>query len=436
MQGGFIGELVFILVLIGINAFFAASEIAIVSLNNAKVKRQAEEGDETAKILTDLIHEPSKFLATIQVGITLSGFFVSASAAVGITHSLASLIRMTGAPFLAKITDSLAFVIVTVFVAFITLIFGELVPKRLALQRSEEISKIVVRPLHLLSVIAFPFVRFLSLTTTAILRMFGYRQDDNDARITEEEIRFMVDVGEEKGVIRETEREMIDNIFEFNDTMVAGIMTPRTDVVAVGIDESIEEIIKVVIYEKYTRIPVYEGSLDNIVGILHTKDLLQGLVSNPGEGLKLKKIIRPAYFVPVYKKIDVLFRELQQRKNHMAVIIDEYGGTAGIVTMEDLLEEIVGNIFDEYDEEEKEVEKLDDSTYMVNGSMDLDRMNDSLDIELPEDEYETLGGFVMGLLGRIPSEDEHPVVEYAGIVFKVEKVDDKRIEKVKVCKAR
>jgi putative hemolysin len=264
------------------------------------------------------------------------------------------------------------------------------------------------------------------------VRLFGIDPAAEEEMVTEEEIRMLVDVGEEKGAIDENEREMINNIFEFDNKEVCDIMTHRTEIVGIPITASIKEIMDIVKEAKFTRYPVYEENIDDIIGILNIKDFIQ--LTEDRNDFCLKNIIRQPYFVPSSKKADELFRELQSTKTHMAVVIDEYGGTAGIVTIEDLLEEIVGNIFDEYDEEEKEFEKLDENTFIISGVTSLDRVTEVLDVDLPVDDYDTLSGFIIGQLGRIPEEGETPEVEFEEIVFKVEKVEEKRIARVKACK--
>lgn len=245
----------------------------------------------------------------------------------------------------------------------------------------------------------------------------------------------MIDVGEEKGTIDEIEKQFINNVFDFDDKVAADIMTHRTRVVAIPVDSSLADIVAMLNTEKYTRIPVYDDSIDNIIGILHVKDLLLFLTNNGKQDFDIRKLIRTPYFVPESKKLDVLFRELQLIKVHMVVVVDEYGGTAGIITVEDLLEEIVGNIFDEYDEEEHKFEKIDDSTYLFDGSISLDQVTELINVALPVEEYDTLSGYVIGQLGQIPNEGEKPVVEMDNLVFKVEEIEDKTIAKIKVCKA-
>jgi putative hemolysin len=256
-----------------------------------------------------------------------------------------------------------------------------------------------------------------------------------EEEVTEEEIRMMIDVGEENGVLNETEKEMIDGIFEFDNTLAKEIMTPRTNVFTLDIEISVKEIIDKVLEEQYSRIPVYEEETDNIIGILFMKDLFIAVTKTKPEEICIRDLLRQAYFVPETKNIDILFRELQKSKNHMAILIDEYGGFSGIVTIEDLIEEVMGNIFDEYDEDYESseyIQKMDNSTYMVSGMVGIDEINEKLNINLPSEHFDTVGGFVIDLLGSIPKDNEEPVVEYENLVIKVEKINEKRIELLKI----
>lgn len=429
-------EVIFLVILIALNGFFAASEIAMITLNDNKIRLQAEEGDKKAKLIKKLLDNPSGFLATIQIGITLAGFLASAFASESFAYRIVNLIKATGIAIPETVLKTVSMVLITLILAYFTLVLGELVPKRLAMKKAEPISMFAIGPLNILSKITYPFVKFLTLSTNFFVRLFGVDPNEEDEQVTEEEIRMMVDVGEEKGTIDEIEKVMINNIFEFDNKTAEEIMTHRTRIAALPVDASFSQAINLINVEKYSRIPVYEGNIDNIVGVLQTKDIIEFISKNsPHTSFDLKNIIRQPYFVPASKRTDELFRELQRQKNHFAIIIDEYGGTAGIVTIEDLIEEIVGNIFDEYDEEEKFVDKVDENTFMINGSSSLDLVADYLEVELPTEDYETLSGFIVGQLGRIPKKDDKPTVEFNGLLFKVEKVENKRISKVKVCKA-
>lgn len=427
-----ISELLLLMLLVALNAFFAATEIALISLNDNKIRYMAEEGNKKASLLIKILGEPSKFLATIQIGITLAGFLASAFAADTFAGPLVELIKKTNLPISETVLKNVSVILITIILSYFTLVFGELVPKRLGMKKAESISFFVVTPLRALSTITSPFVKLLTVSTNFIVRLFGIDPAAEEEMVTEEEIRMLVDVGEENGAIDESEKEMINNIFEFDNKVVSDIMTHRTEIVGIPTSASIKDIIEIVKSAKFTRYPVYEDNIDDIIGILNIKDLIQ--LTEDRNQFDLNQIIRQPYYVPASKKADELFRELQSTKTHMAVAIDEYGGTAGIVTIEDLLEEIVGNIFDEYDVEEKEFEKIDDNTFIINGVASLDRVTEFLKVDLPIDDYDTLSGFLIGQLGRIPEAGETPVVEYDEIIFKVEEIEEKRIAKVKACR--
>ena len=423
--------------LILLNAFFAASEIAMISLNDNKIKVMAEDGDKKAQLIKKLLYEPSRFLATIQIGITLAGFLASALASQSFADRLVVFIQASGVAVSSTVIKPFAVIVITLILAYFTLVLGELVPKRIAMQKSEEISRFSVGPLTLLGYITAPFVKFLTLSTNFFISALGGDPNANEEHVTEEEIRLMVDVGEEKGTIQEIEKKMINNIFDFDDIVASDIMTHRTEIVSISIDLGLQEIIDVISSEEFTRIPVYENSIDNIIGILHVKDLIKLVnICAENQQFDLKKIIRQPHFVSKSKKANDLFKELQESKVHMAVLIDEYGGTAGIVTIEDLLEEIVGSIFDEYDhEEEEEFEKLDENTYLFDGTISLDKAERIIGVKLPTEEYETLSGYLIGQLGKFPINGENPVIELDEIIFKVEEIDEKRISKIKAYRA-
>ena len=429
-------EVLFLLLLILFNAFFAASEIALISLNDNKIKMMAEEGHKKARLLTRLLNEPGRFLATIQVGVTLAGFMASAFAAKNFAEPLINLLIAARVPVSETWLEGISVISITLVLSYFSLVLGELVPKRLAMQNAERISMSVAWPLNTLSVVAHPFVKLLTTSTNFFIRLLGFDPYAEEANVTEEEIRLMVDVGKEKGVIDQIEKEMINNIFEFDNKLVSEIMTHRTDITGIPLSSALSGVLKLISIEQYTRFPVFEDDLDNIVGVLHIKDLIRFLGSNEQRNhFSLKSIMRPPYFVPISKKTDELFKELQKNRTHMAVVIDEHGGTAGIVTIEDLIEEVMGNIFDEYDDEEPDIEELDRNTFVIKGSVSLGAIKDYFDIELPTDDYDTLSGFIIGQVDRIPDEKETLEVEYSGMVFKVEKVEGKRISKVKVCRA-
>lgn len=430
-------DILFLILLMALNAFFAASEMAFITLNDNKIKVMADDGDPKAIILDRVLSHPTKFLSTIQIGITLAGFMASAFASDSFSGPLVDLIHPYLSVFSLDAIRTFVMIVITLVLSFVSLVFGELVPKRIAMNYSEKIAFTVIKPIYWISVIFHPFVKLLTLTTNLFVRLCGIDPNSEPNAVTEEEIRMMVDVGEEKGSIRDTEKEMINNIFEFDNINVSDIMTHRTDIAAISSDASFEEVKKIVFEEQYTRFPVYQETIDDIIGILHVKDLLQFIDHEQIRSFNLKKLLRDPYFVPESKKTDELFRELQKRKVHIAVVIDEYGGTAGIITIEDLIEEIVGNIFDEYDEDEKQIQVLNHYTFDVDGGIDLEELDEECDLNLPLDEledYDTLSGFLTGLLGHIPEDNETVEILYKDLRFKILKAEDKVIEKVRIIK--
>ena len=423
-------QIIVLAILILINAFFAATEIAFISLNDAKIEKQSKEGNKKAKQIKKMLREPSKFLATIQIGITLAGFLSSAFAADAFADDLAPMLQNL-IPLGLTAWRNISIILITIILSYFSLIFGELVPKRLAMRNSEKIAFGTIGIIRTISIITAPFVKLLTASTNGVSKLFGISGTDEET-VTEEEIRMMVDVGEEKGSIKEEERELINNVFEFNDKVVSEIMIHRKDIYAIDINSDIDNILKELDEYKYSRIPVYEENIDNIVGMLFIKDLLANV--NKKEKVKIAKIIREPYFVSENKPIDELFRDLQKNKHQLAIVLDEYGGTAGLVTMEDIIEELVGNIFDEYDEEEKEFEKIDDNTFLISGSVSIHDLRKILGVEIPEGEYDTLSGYLIELLGRIPSDDEKPVIETKRVTYKIEDYEEKRILWVKACR--
>lgn len=424
-------ELLLLVILIALNAFFAATEIAFISLNDTKIEMEVKEGNKKAKIIKNMLTNPSKFLATIQIGITLAGFLSSAFASEAFASELAPVLHNLVPAISLNSWNNIAIIIITLILSYFTLVFGELVPKRVAMKYSEKLAYASVGIIRTIAVLTAPFVKLLTFSTNLISKLLGVSETDEET-VTEEEIRMMVDVGEEKGTIDTEEKEMINNIFEFNDKAVSEIMIPRKDVFALDMNLSISKVIEELTEDfRYSRIPVYDETIDNIKGIVYVKDIL---LSTKNKNVKVKNLLKDAYFVPETKLVNELFDELRKNRKQIAIIVDEYGGTSGIVTMEDILEEIVGEIYDEYDEVEKKFEKIDENTYIISGSMPIYEVEKILDTEISEGDYDTLSGYLLELLGRIPSEKEKPTIETDEIVFKIEKVADKRIIKVKACK--
>lgn len=423
-------QILFLAFLIFINAFFAAAEMSIVSVNKNKIKVLAQEGNKKAAMVRDLLDNPNIFLSTIQVAITLAGFLASASAAVGMSDILSKFFINLGIPY----SDYIAILVVTIILSYVTLVLGELYPKRIALQHAESISMLVVRPIVLLSKVTKPFVWVLSFSVNIILRLTRQKTNIEDEEFSEDEVMSMLEVGQETGVLKEKGKKMINSIFAFDDKLAYEVMTPRTDVFYIDINDPTEEYIDELMELRYSRIPVYEDDSDNIIGILHIKDYLIKAREDGFENVEIRSILRKPYFVPETKNIDSLFFDLQSSKQHIAILIDEYGGFSGIVTMEDIIEEVMGNIDDEYDEEELPIERIDDNTFIVDGFINLNDLDEELDLNLQSENSETLGGLLIDLLGEIPDEAEPDkrVIEYENCVFKIQSVKERRIEKVKL----
>ena len=426
-----VGSIIILVILILINAFFASAEIAFISLNDAKIDLQAKEGNKKAKKIQNMLKNPSKFLATIQIGVTLAGFLSSAFASDTFADKLAPVLN-TWLPNVSISTwKSISIIIITIILSYFTLVFGELVPKRIAMKYYEKVSFASIGVIKTISVITAPFVKFLTFSTNIVSKLFGVTGEEED-NVTEEEIRMMVDVGEEKGTIKEEEKEMINNVFEFNDKFVSEIMVPRNKIFALDIDMTIAEVIEKLSEDmRYSRIPVYDENMDNIKGIIYIKDLL---ISNKNKNSKIKSLVKEAYFVSETKRVNELFQELRKDKKQIAIVLDEYGGTAGMVTMEDILEEIVGEIYDEYDKETDKFKKIDNNTFLFDASIALYDVEKFLDIDIDEENVDTLGGYLIKKLDRIPKDGEKPIVETEKVTYKIEKVKDRQIIKVKACK--
>ncbi|MGN0571450.1 MAG: hemolysin family protein [Candidatus Fimenecus sp.] len=432
--GSIILKVVLLFILTLLNAFFAMSEIAIISLNDAKIDKMAEDGHKKARQVKKLTENSSNFLSTIQIGVTLAGFLTSATAAQSFATMLTNAIAKTAVANVVPLglISGVSTVLITLITSYFSLVLGELAPKKIAMQKSEQVSFAVVPVLLFVSKVCKPFVKVLSVSTNAVVRLFGIDPNADEEEVTEEEIRMMVDVGQEKGVIEDVQKEMINNIFEFDDIDVADIMTHRTDMACVEIEDSLQETIKLSIDEGYSRIPVYEEDPDNVVGVVYIKDLLKYIGTSLPKSKGLKDVMRKAYFVPESKRCGALFSEMTEKHIQMAIVVDEYGGTAGLVTLEDIIEAIVGNIQDEYDNEDEEISKINETTFTIDGITDLEEVEEQIGIKFPEDDYDTLGGFIISRLGFLPQDGEMNTVEYENVRFTVLNVEERRIGRVKV----
>ena len=423
-------------ILILVNAFFAATELAVISLNPTRLRKLDEEGNKSAGKLLRLVEEPSGFLSTIQVGITMAGYLGSAFAAENFSGYLVNWIY-NGLGFTAipeGALNTVAIILITIILAYFTLVFGELVPKRIAMQKPFEVAKVACTVVSGLSVVMRPIIWFLSASTNLVLRVLRLKTEAEEETVTEDEIRMMVDLGGERGTIDADEKKWIQNVFRFDDLSVRELMTRRGELVALPADAQPEEVLGAIRESGLSRFPVYGEDLDEIVGILNTRDFLLNLKAESPR--TLFQLLRPAYFVPETIKADHLFKDMQRQKLHIAVVVDEYGGTEGVVTMEDLLEEIVGNIYDEFDPAESpEIEQLEENLWRVSGSISIERLGQELGMRLPDDpDYDTLGGLVLRTLNAVPGDGTQCEVEVNGLCIRVEKIVDHRIEQVLVSK--
>lgn len=424
--GTLMAQIILIAILTAINAFFASAEMAIVSVNKSKIKKLSEEGNKKARLLEMLIKEPSNFLSTIQIGITLAGFFSSASAATGISAYLSQILK----PLDIMYSNEISMIIVTLVLSYFTLVFGELVPKRIALKKAEKIALFSVKPIYVISKIAKPFIKFLSLSTSLVLKITKNNDEDIEEKVSEEEIRALISQSQKDGCIENDEKQMIYGVFEFNDKTVREIMTPRSDMFSINLDDDKDDIIESILNSNYSRIPAYKESIDNIVGILYVKDIIIEAKKVGFNNIDLDKILHEPYFILETRRTNELFKILKAKKVHVAILFDEYGGVCGMVTMEDLIEEIMGDIEDEYDEEKSIISRIDENNFIIKGSLTVNEFNHRFNTNIEPGEYDTLNGYLLTKLGKIP--DEGVEFNLKDITFIINKVNNRKIEDIKV----
>ena len=422
-------------VLIALNAIFACAEIAVLSINEVKLERMAEQGDKRAKRLFRLTREPAKFLSTIQVAITLSGFLGSAFAAENFSDPLVDWVVSLGVSIPRATLDTLALILITVILSYFTLVFGELVPKRVAMKRAESLGLSISGLVSGISVVFKPVVWFLSVSTDAILRLMGIDPNETEEQVSEEEIRMMVDAGSEKGAIDEQEKEFIDNVFEFDDLTAEEIATHRTDVTILWKEDAIEQWDETIHESRHTLYPVCEDSPDNVVGTLNAKDYFRLRDKNRENVLAL---VKPAFFVPETIKADVLFRKMKKTRNNMAVVLDEYGGMEGIITLNDLVERLVGDLGEDTPEEEAaepHIEQLNDTTWAIIGNVDLYDIEQALDVDIGLEEVDTFTGLVFNELDMVPGDgDQNIELDFKGLHIRITRVEDHQIVYAEVTK--
>ena len=415
-------------VLIALNAFFACAEIAIISVNDSRLAKLASQGDKRAARLTNLTCQPARFLATIQVAITLSGFLGSAFAADNFSDGLVQWLIGLGVPIPEKTLDTIAVVLITVILSYFTLIFGELVPKRVAMRKAEPLALAMSGPISAIAKLFSPIVWFLTFSTNSVLRLMGIDPDAEDEEVSEEEIRMMVDVGSEKGVIDSDEKEFIQNVFEFDDITAGEIATHRTEVCLLWMEETMEDWQETIYNSYHALYPICDDSPDNIIGVLSARDYFR--LEDKSRESVMKQAVRTPYFVPESVKADVLFRNMKASRNAMAIVLDEYGGMSGIVTMNDLVQQLVGDLGDSVQDEDEPapIEQLDSNTWKIHGSADVEEVAETLGISLPTEEYETFNGLIFDALGSIPEDGTTVEIETSGLTIKVTEIVDHQVE--------
>jgi CBS domain containing-hemolysin-like protein len=405
-----------LLVLLGLllclSAFFSASETALMSLSKIRIVHLFESGVKGAGVITRLRENPSKLLGTILVGNNL------------VNIAAASIATVLAIEYFGDTGVGIATGIMTVMV----LIFGEITPKTLAAQNSEKVSLIVARPISLLAYLLSPIVLVFTKIAGLFIRLLGGKSNVNLPTITEDELKTMVNLSEEEGVIKDHEKTMICNVFDFDDQLIKDVMIQRTDIVAININATYDEIMNIIKTEQYSRYPIFNKRIDNIVGILNVKELV--FYRNSEEVFDIKKFMKKPYYTFEYLKTSELFHEMKKRRTHMAIVIDEYGGTAGIITIEDVLEEIVGDISDEYDTQTKEIETIREGEYVVDGSTRIEQLNEQIGTRIESEHYDSIGGFIIGEIGRLPQQGES--IEHENTKFLIENMERNRVKKIRV----
>nr|WP_077533741.1 hemolysin family protein [Massiliimalia massiliensis] len=416
------------LIFICLNAIFACAEIAVITMNDNKLAKLAAAGDKRALRLAKLTEQPAGFLATIQVGITLVNLLSSAVATESFSDRLVDWFVGIGVTIPVSIVNVLSVALITIVLTYFTVLLGELIPKRLAMKKAEQIALGMSGLIYAVSRIFTPAVWLFTVSTNGLLRLLGVDPNSEDEENAEEEIRMLLDAGRQKGTIQSEERDMIQNIFEFDDTYAGEIMTHRTEVTLLWLDESDEQWENAINESRHSVYPICSDSTDDIVGVLYTKDYLR--LKNKARGEVMKSAVRPAWFIPESVRADVLFRNMKKSRNHFAVVVDEYGGMSGIITMNDLLEELVGDLEDDVSipAVSPPIERIDSKTWKIQGTAPLDEVSEQLGVLLPDEEYDTFGGLVFGLLGTIPNDGSTPELSEYGLTIKVQEIKERRLE--------
>ncbi len=425
-------DIVLIVLLIIVNGFFAASEISLITLRKSRVRHLVKSGSLAAKRVQKLQEEPERFLATVQIGVTLIGTLAAALGGVMAVERIRPWFLSVPVRFIQRAAEPLAMAVVVSLITYVTMVVGELVPKSLAIRHSEKIAFFTSAPIDFLSKLLIIVLRILACSNNFLLKFFKFGQIQESGFISEDEIKYLIREGRKTGVFEPSEEDLIHSVFKFTDTVVKEVMVPRTEIAAVEAESSITDILRTMNERGFSRLPVYSGTIDNVIGIVYLKDILPLVTEN--RPFQLGRVLRKPYIVPPNKRASVLLKEMRERKVHLALVGDEYGGTDGLVTMEDLIEEIVGDIRDEQEKEFREIERIADNRYIVDGRTDIGKLNEKLGLKLPEEEFETIGGFVLGLFGRLPSEGDQ--ISYEDALFTVLRLRKNRIARIRILKQK
>lgn len=432
MENSIILMILLQVILIMLNAIFACAEIAVISMNDTKLAKMASEGDKRAVRLARLTSQPARFLATIQVAITLSGFMGSAFAAENFSGVIVDWLVGLGVTVPVNVLDSVAIVLITIILSYFTLVFGELVPKQVAMRKAEPLALGLSALISTIATVFAPLVGLLTASTNLILRLFGIDPNQEEESVSEEEIRMMVDVGSEKGTIDHEEKEFIQNVFEFNDLSAGEVITHRTDVIMLDVNDSMDEWKEIIFNSRHTRYPICDGTADKVIGILNAKEYFR-MEQNDDRDVVMENAVRVPYFVPETVKADVLFKNMRKKRHPMAIVLDEYGGMSGLVTLNDLVELLVGDLNDDVMEEEEDpIRQMDDHTWEIAGTADLEDVSEALGINLEDDEVDTFNGFVLNELGTIPNDGEVVDLKVSGLHIKAAKIINHQVETAQV----
>ena len=423
-------ELFLVFLLILANGFFSASEIALISLRKSRVRHLVKTGSSAAKRVQKLQEEPERFLAAVQIGVTLVGTLASTLGGVIAIERIKPVLSEVPVEFIQKGAEPIAVALIVSAIVYVTLVAGELVPKSLALRYSERIAFMSSAPIDILSKVFKVILRVLTVSNNLVLRFFKITEPQESPLISEDEVKYLIREGRKSGVFETSEEDLIHSVFRFTDTVVKEVMVPRTDIVAVEAEANLDAILRIMNKKGFSRLPVYSGTIDNIIGMVYLKDLLPLHIAD--EPFKLDSVLRKPYIVPPNKNVSVLLKEMREKRIHLVLVMDEYGGTDGLVTMEDLIEEIVGDIRDEQEKVLREIEEIAANRYIVDGKTDIGKVNERLGVALPEDEFETVGGFVLGLFGRLPAEGDQ--IRYNNLMFTVLRLRKNHIARVRVLK--